>query len=73
MDMDKELLKLAEENKHLISEVVFLTKQVSDRDKFIQELQILSEVSYEQKNNLQKIHEARTLRALKNLKTKSKS
>ena len=50
----KEVLKLMQENKQLKSEVVFLTKQVSNRDETIQAFEELAclgieETSYETK------------------------
>lgn len=48
----KDVLSIIKENEGLMSKVVFLTKQVADRDKLIQDLQELTslgthEVSYE--------------------------
>jgi len=46
----KEVLKLMQENARLRSETVFLTKQVTDRDKLIQRLQELANLGIKETN-----------------------
>ena len=46
----KDVLSIIKENEDLIGEVVFLTKQVADRDKLIQDLQELASLGIQEKN-----------------------
>lgn len=51
----KEVLKLVQENAQLKSEVVFLTKQVSNRDESIQAFKELSDLVIEGSNHAPKM------------------